>query len=258
MGLLDFLKKKETAQIPQAPAKEAEKQPYLGDLEKTALIDELLKQPADKRDGNWDDQFLQYIKTASFRCGDPQVITGPDGMPYFQLLMPEPNQNFQCFVIDNMKDDFLMTSGIGVAINPSTTGVDWVLSYGDIVNYALSGEFYHKGTSIFSKETKNEVIEKDEEVMVGAPHENILPLASRKIIANFLKQNGIENPKVAILMRRKGTEPTQDLVFNVTPQSFPDEETYRSVMATLAWFLPRHYTYIGMSEKTIADSFIAL
>lgn len=95
MGIFEFLKKKEqqTSEQTQKPAqKEAE--PYLGDLNKTDILYKLVQTPRNERDEMWQKAFLENIGQASFSCGDPQVITGPDGYPYFQLFYLNLTKNF--------------------------------------------------------------------------------------------------------------------------------------------------------------------
>ncbi|MBP2616855.1 hypothetical protein [Chryseobacterium jejuense] len=259
MGLFDLFRKKEKIQTEeQAAQKETES--YLGDLDKTDILYKLIQIPPVERDEKWQQTFLENIGHASFRCGDPQVVTGPDGFPYFQLFLPEPNQPFQCYVIDNMKDDFLLSSGFGVVINPTENRADWVLSYGDILNFYLNKTFYTTTASDFSNGTRTETITEDEKVMVGQPSEILLPQQTRQLLADFLKANGIVTPKTLLMMRQKkdGTGVSQDLVFNVTPHHFKDENTYRSVMQAISWYLPKHYSYVGMNENSLGTDFIPL
>lgn len=253
MGLFDFLKKKEKSSA-TAPAKEAaqkENEPYRGDLEKTDILFHLVQVPQDQRDENWQQIFLENIGEASFRCGTPQVITGPDGFPYFQLFLPEPNKCFQCYVIDRMKDDFLLAQGFGVVINPTPNSADWVLSYGDILNFYLNKEFYTTTWTPFSKEANSETIAKDEELMFEQAAETILPQQARHVIAEFLKMNGVKSPKVSLMIRRRkdGKGISQELVFNLTPDDFKTENVYRYLMHTLGWYLPRHYSYAGFTPS---------
>ena len=79
---------------------QTERVPYYGDLEKTNIIANLLTIPKAERDQEWTEDFLANIPAASFKCGDPQLISGPDGFPYFQLFLPEPGVGFQCYVIE--------------------------------------------------------------------------------------------------------------------------------------------------------------
>ncbi len=259
MGLFDFLKKKDNANEP-TQQQNPQNEKYFGDLNKTGEIVNLVKIPHKDRDQNWTHKFLSNLAEASFRCGDPQVVTGPDGLPYFQLFLPEPHRAFQCFVIDRMKDDFLLEEGFGIVINPTEQQPDWVLSYGDILNLHLNKTFYTSDEHSFSKATEEETIEENEEVIIGQPSETLLPQVTRKLLSAFLKMNGIESPKVLLMMRKmaNGQGVLQDLVFNVTPYNFKNEEAYRTVMQTLSWYLPRHYSFMGMDEKTMENGFMPL
>ncbi|MGB4811497.1 MAG: hypothetical protein WBP13_03315 [Methylophilaceae bacterium] len=263
MGLFDFLKKKPADEdvkpqpsVEQSQPSTPAKTPYLGDLEKTQRIGQLVQTPHTERDDAWQQAFLENALQASFRCGDPQIITGPDGFPYFQLFLPEPNQPFQCFVIEHMKDDFLLSSGYGVVINPTQAQPDWVFSYGDIVNLHINQAFYTTGKTLFSKNAQqDEVIKENEEVLTGQPAESILPAATRQVLSQFLKAQGVVEPKVLLMQRSnpQTKEMTQDIVLNTTPENFESEEKYRAVMQSIRWFLPNHYSYAGMSEKTLSN-----
>jgi hypothetical protein len=247
MGLFDFL----LAKRKQVPEHTSNALPYLGDLNKTNRLYKLVQVPQAKRDTAWEKSFLENISGASFRSGNPQVQLGPDGLPYFQLFLPEPNKSFQCYVIDQMKDDFLLAAGYGVAINPTKTGADWVFSYGDILNLYLNKEFYTDTETSFLKAENGVNIQPNEEIIVAKPAENLLPKQSQQIILNFLKENGIQTPKISLLMRRQknGKGMVQDLVFNIDAQNFKDEQHYQRVVQKLAWYVPKHYTFITTTDK---------
>jgi hypothetical protein len=246
MGLFDFL----LAKRKQASAHTTNAVPYLGDLNKTNRIYTLVQVPRAKRDADWENAFLENVSAASFRSGNPQVQLGPDGLPYFQLFLPEPNKSFQCYVIDQMKDDFLLAAGYGVAINPTKTGADWVFSYGDILNLYLNKEFYTDTETSFMKSENGVKIDENEEIMVAQPGENLLPKQSQQIILNYLTENGIKKPKISLLMRHQnnGKGMVQDLVFNIDEQSF-DNEQHQRVIQKLAWYVPKHYTFITTTDK---------
>lgn len=71
---------------------------------------------------------------------------------------------------------------------------------------------------------------------------------------------GLNPPKVLLMSRHgsSGEEASQDLVFNLTPESFESEELFRSVTQHLAWFLPRHYSFAALGEKQLGDCFMPL
>lgn len=259
MGLFDFLKPKGPPPT-VAPAAPTAKQPYLGDLAKTAEIYQLVDTPPADRDEAWNAAFLANLSAASFRCGDPQVIQGPDGFPYVHLLLPEPGVGFQCYVIERMKDDFLLKRGLGVVIKADDSAPDWVLSYGDILNLHLNNEFYTTAETPFSKEVSDENIKTEEKVLVGQPAETLLPQVTRNVLREFLESNGVSSPKVSLMMRHQQneTEVSQDLAFNIIPQNFGSEEDFRTVMERLPWFLPRHYSIVGLREMALEDGFMPL
>ena len=247
MGLFDFL----LAKRKQASAHTTNAVSYLGDLNKTNRLYTLVQAPRAKRDADWENDFLENVSAASFRSGNPQVQLGPDGLPYFQLFLPEPNKSFQCYVIDQMKDDFLLAAGYGVAINPTKAGADWVFSYGDILNLYLNKEFYTDTQTSFLKAENGVKIDENEAFMVAQPGENLLPKQSQQIILNFLKECGIKTPKISLLMRhqKNGKGMVQDLVFNIDAQNFENEQHYQRVVQKLAWYLPKHYTFINTTDK---------
>jgi hypothetical protein len=232
-------------------------QPYYGDLDKTKVLRALFETPQEQRNDFWRKTFLDNVAEASFACGQPQVIEGPDGFPYFQLNTPEPFKEFQCYVIKNMKDDFLLAEGFGVVINTSKNQPDWVFSYGDIVNYHIKREFYSISTEW--NRPQNEVVQDKEQALIGQPSEAILPTQARAAIRKFLEGLSIYDAKIFLMNRRKPDEQfLQELVFNLTPDKFESHEYFEAVMRSIAWYLPRHYTFVSMHESGRENNFVAL
>ncbi|MCC6411215.1 MAG: hypothetical protein IT270_06130 [Saprospiraceae bacterium] len=58
--------------------------------------------------------------------------------------------------------------------------------------------------------------------------------------------------------RQDGNGVSQDIVFNLTPKNFKDENTYRAVMQTISWYLPRHYSFVGMDEQSLGNGFMPM
>lgn len=253
MGLFNLFKKKDKEEgQTSSPAKE-EKQGYYGDLEKTALLTKLFEVAKEKRDEDWNHEFLAHVAEASFACGNPQIIQGPDGFPYFQLETPVPNTPFQCYVISHMIPDFILERGVGIVINANTGQPDWVFSYGSLVNFASRGEFYTTGTSL--QLPKKETIADNEDVLIGQPSEAFLPAAARAILRQFIEQQGIRDVKVALMSRKYGDEVLQELVTNLTPHK-TGENLYKALQTHLNWFLPAHYSMVAMDEEgSLKDHF---
>lgn len=233
-----------------------ENQPYYGDLEKTLILSRLFQVPGEQRDENWQKTFLDNVADASFTCGNPQVIQGPDGFLYFELNIPAPGIEFQCFVIRHLSEDFLLEHGLGIVIHPSKSPPEWVFSYGDIANFHLRNEFYTETDA--PPMPANEIITEEEKVLVAQPSEYYLPQKTRDVLRNFLKYHGLENVRIMLIQRHKPGGIIEELVFNLTREKFDTQERYEAVMRGIGWFLPRHYTYVSMAEGDLANSFDAL
>lgn len=238
---------------PGQPAQPPQNQGYVGDLAKTQVIFDLVKVPKEERDAQWKHQFLSNLPTASLRCGNPQVILGPDRFPYFQLFLPEPGVEFQSFVFDRMKDDFLLEKGLGVVINPTENTADWVFSYGDIVHYHLKKTLEYPENQNTNQDDMK--IEPNEQVMIGAPSEEMLPQTARKVLDQLLKMNGIPAPKILLMGRNKNGKTLQHLAFNITQKTFDDEQKYQGIMRALTWYLPKEYSIIGLEETQFEKGF---
>lgn len=242
--------------VSEAPAAGTKKvEGYLGDLMKTQALLSLVEVPVEQRDAEWVGRFLEDLPLASFRCGTPQVIAGPDGFPYFQLFLPKSGEKFQCFVVEHMISDFLLERGYGIVVNPGDGQPDWVLTYGDILNYHLNKSFFIQD-SLFSTNKADETIQG--EITVGQPSELILPAETRALLRDFFVLNGIEDPKILLLSRETPEGPSMDLAFNITPEGFESDLHYRNMMQTVTWYLPRHYSIVGLNDNGTSNGFMPL
>lgn len=245
MRLFDFLKRKDrTIEKPVQPQAERPE----CDITKTQLIDSLFQIPQEQRDENWRQTFYENVPTASFACGNPQVFKGPDGFPYFVLRTPEPNIPFESFCIRNMKDDFLLEKGLGVAINPKDNSVDWVFSYGDIVNLHLNKEFFTKTDKV---EIQNEeTIKQGEKLLLAQPSESFLPGQTRQALKSFLQSIGIKRPKIMMVCRTIDGQVIQELAFNIFREDFESIDHLNYRLKQISWFLPRHYIVLSLPRDS--------
>ena len=232
------------------------KGPYYGDLEKTQQLSQLFAIAREARDSAWQQQVIGHLAEASFRCGDSQVMTGPGGFPYFALYIPEPGQPFECFVLSHMVDDFLFERGWGVVINLRDNQPDWLLRYGDVVNYKLNKEFY--SAPLVPDLPPTGVIESDEQVLVGQPSELFLPTPVRNAMRQYLEYHGHHDVRIVLLTRNTPHGTVQQLIFNLTHEEFPDEDSYQAFAQSLGWFLPQHYLFGAMEERVFKGRFVPL
>lgn len=228
---------------------------YLGDLEKTIILNQLMLIPFKTRNEKWRDEFLAVISEANLKLGDPEIIMSNDGFPYIQLQTVSTDESFQAYVIEKQLD-IIMDQGFGIVINAQQGQPEWVFSYGDLVNLKLSGRFY-TDTSLFSKLDEQNEISENENILVGQPSEELFPNYLRKHIREFLNFSGVKNPKMMLIARNYKDEKnaSQDIVFNITPSQFANEKDFSTIMNTLQWFLPKHYSFFGVDEMTIDNGF---
>ncbi|MCD6040215.1 MAG: hypothetical protein K0S27_1615 [Gammaproteobacteria bacterium] len=231
----------------------------MSNLEKTAIIYKLVQIPLNRRDDRWQIEFSTHLPTASFRCGNPQIITGPDGFPYFQLLLPLPGVNFESFSISKMMDDFLLSEGLGVVLNADLPQPDWVLSYGDIVNLKLNGSLLPPPDHSFVIENnmEQEVLRKGATIISGKPAPHLYPPTVSSPLKKMLQHNGIRDPKFALVCLHPEKNSRFELAFNISPQDFSSREHYLSVFRAIGWYLPKHYAYVG-TKATSTAGFVSL
>ncbi len=219
------------------------------DVYQTMLVDQLLETPREMRDLNWRTELFKVITTACFKCGNPQMSHGPDGFPYFELHLPEPEESFESFCIHNLID-YLLENGYGVAINPKEGSADWVFSYGDIVNLKLNGEIY----SVPNHDPLPEyyATDEEEEVMVFQPSEDYVPAIVKRMLHSFMTYLKVKEPAMLAFMRTGGPEKNNatQLCFNIFPEDYSNEEEFLIRLRQLNWFLPRHYIITGFSKES--------
>jgi len=223
MGFFDFLNR----QGEQGPAGTFQRLPG-GAQTSTRFVQQLLEVPKPDRNRAWSDQFLAHLADAAFYTRYPSVVLGAD-RPYFALHSTGAEPDFPTHVIHHMKDDFLLERGLGVVINPSGQEADWALSYGDILNFHLHGAFYPAPAGAVPG--------------LGLAPGDRLPPPARHALRVFLQGLGVAAPRVQLAAWDHAGPGSLELVFDFSPQAFKDLDAFRAAMNSLAWFLPRNYSY---------------
>lgn len=261
MNLFHFFSPKKKTVSP--PAVVAAKR-YECNINNTGVVATLFKIPREQRDGQWYNAFYKHVGTASFACGRPQTLIGPDGFTYFILRTPEEAQPFESFCIQNMKDDFLLERGWGVVFNPTASGTaDWVFTHGNILNLHLTGQFFSVPEE---SDTQNidfvktvGVLKKEEQVMIAQPSEAYLPKATRKALRHFLQSKGIKAPMVMMLSSYSGGKTLRKLALNIPPENYPVTSQLDHLMQQVGWFLPNDYLLVPLSKTSaLAKDFYPL
>ncbi len=214
----------------------------------------LLSVPPELREATWVDAFFEAVTNASFAAGEPRMIQGPDGFPYFVLRTPDPHQLFDAYSVAFLAEE-ATRKGFGIVLNPGPGTADWVFSYGDIAGYRMTGTL--RPMPPLRPHQPHEVTQEPEEVMLGNPSDEALPGYVRRVIHQHFKRMGLEQP--AVLLMHRPSVPESNLVFNVFPEMFASEEDFRVALGSVSWFLPRHYSVLGVSGETFPpEAFHAL
>lgn len=189
------------------------------DLERTAELERLFAVPRDERADTWREAFFVAVPDASLATTERQVEAGPDGFPYFVLRMPEPGP-FETFCVTHVLDACL-ENGFGIVVFGSAPDPEWVFTYGDLWSFKETGQFV-----VSTGETVT--LKAQQEMLVGAPSETVLPSYARPVLRRALAAQGAPDPTVFFVH-----VPAMDLGQAFAFRPLPDPER-------LLWYLPAH------------------
>ena len=205
-------------------------------------ISDLFKVDAQERDSEWLKSMTSSIVDAELFIKSKTPVEGPDKFPYFEIFLSSIDGPQGVCTIREILDTCL-DNGIGIALDPKDEGPAWVFSYGDLwsMHYSVSG----LGDVIGTKAS-------GDSLTYGNPSENVLPERSRKCIRQYFNQYGVK-AKVAYLVSLS-IQPTEILIFDVSPDDFHSKENFEAVMDRLQWYLPKELP----STYTYDDNFLKL
>jgi hypothetical protein len=216
------------------------------DLAKTSETLRLLQTPEQARDAAWRARFYAAVVDASFAANPEQVMSGPDGFPYFVLVTPPTGVGFEPFCISHILEH-CTDRGCGIALNPGPTGVDWVFKYGDLWSLRAYGRFEGDPSDEPGEGGGVEVVERGREIMVGQPSDEFFPSWARNVVRAYLQGIGVAQPKVMLIMDEK-VRPKRSLVFNFHAEDFGGHEAFQGELRRLHWFLPLNRGLVGFQR----------
>jgi hypothetical protein len=189
-----------------------------------------------ERNEEWSNKFYSVVSSVGFHV--PMTTTeGPDGFHYADFILPDPSDTeTPTFTIDSLKAQLLNNDGYGVVVRSDKDSVDWVFSYGDIVQLYLFHTFAPIDRPVELRYGADK-LEDGEELALSNPSNLYLPSQARKAMRSFLSRHGIDSPRVALMERKVGDAPVQELAF--IGDGYSEE-----IRARLAWYVPRHYSIV--------------
>lgn len=215
---------------------------------------EILAVPQKDRDLQWETNFLKKLPECKVTLMAQAPQGGPDHFPYMFVEIKEdsgePALNLLRWISQN---------GVGLAINPTKSFPDFVMTFGMIWNYFKSGLFLENPTPKEhvhghncnhgpSHDPKPTQEKESTELFVGSPNESYLPPPIKTILKEFLKQQGVMVPKVTMISMDKVNF---DLCFSIESFGSPKVEEHEGILQSLSWFLPAHYSLAFISENGI-------
>lgn len=205
-------------------------------------LDLLLQQPESKRDDQWERDFFGLITKAKVEVTQDQAKAGPDGWPYLLIKSgPQADQPFLQVL------EWAATRGIGLALNTHKMLPDYVFTYGMLWNYAMNRQFVTVGPT---PKTGDVTIAENEDMIIGAPSEEYLPMFVRKILREFLNAQGMKSPRVTVLSTQDYK--VVDLLFSSESLNDLKPKDFRAMSEAISWFLPLHYNLIIGSERNLS------
>lgn len=214
--------------------------PRAGFSIKNSLMDlnTLLTVKTQLRDSSWDDQFFQKLQEGSIRVLTQDPQEGPEGFPYL-LVTTYGDTGFEPF---QRVAHWCADKGVGIVLNPTEDGEDYLFTFGMLWNYKHRGEF-------FSTWVHEEAGQIKDQMVVRQITENYWPKIPRQIFKEFLLQQNILRPRVCLFSQSSSSDP--ELGFSMDSLGHPPERERKGIMEAFSWFFPRHYSLVLVSEKDI-------
>ena len=202
------------------------------DEAKTGELVRLFAVPREERDDAWLAAFYAAVPDAALTTGEHEVIRGPDDMPYFRLLVPEPGAAFEPFSVRRVLDGCL-ERGAGVVVMSAAPRPEWVFRYGDLWAFRAEGRFDTApppGASAGAASGGS--------ALFASPSEALLPAYARGVLRRVLTEAGV-TPGV-LLVTQPGAAMERSLVLPVYPDQFADQAAFDAFLRRLTWYLPPH------------------
>jgi hypothetical protein len=218
------------------------------DIQQTLKLVDLMTVPPDGRDAAWCDEFVRAAPNASLASFDPQIQTGPDSFPYFQLALPDPGP-FTPFSLVHILPDVLK-NGTGVVIHSSMRRDQqpaWVFSLGDMLSYSLFQDF--KGDPKLYSQPAPPRIREDLNILRASPSESYFPAGARAALARFMRGPcRVPTPKIG-LVSGAALSPRQSLMVNIRLADYDgDKQKLDAAMRYLTWFIPKTYSMMPLPD----------
>jgi hypothetical protein len=215
-------------------------------MARTLDLNNLVHQPDEARNNDWERAFFHALIDAKVQVGQVEPQVGPDGWPYLYVQTGPKASEPTVRILE-----WLSSRGIGMVINGQKEIPDYIFTYGMIWNWKERGEFLSASPPAPTGKVE---LKAGDEIVAGAPTPDYMPIYVRKILHQFLRSQGVKEPKILVISQ---DAKHYDLCFSIESLGSPPDHEHRGIAEALAWFLPQHYSLILISEKGL-PAFTAL
>ena len=177
----------------------------------------------------------KFIKTNS-------VFKGVFNEPYQVIVYDEEGINDFCF-----KDEIgkIHEKGNGILITTKDNETILFIKFGDICDYILTGELVDREPGVNGWGQGEIDGEEFKSADFSDPGENILTIVSRKMIKEFLIDNGINEPKVSLITFKDGS---RSITFNFNDKYKDEEHILLYFQKAIHSLMPRNYTMLLLPD----------
>lgn len=192
------------------------------------------------RNEAWEDEFFRRLVQQKVNIIYDEPKCGPDGFSY---LLADISTGFGEPAGKVL--DWLSHRGIGLVVNPRKAYPDYVFTYGMVWNWRETGEFFLR-----HKDRAPAAGSSDRGLWTASLFEGFLPSYARNHVREFLRQNGMPQPRVILLGARADQ---LDLVFALESLGKPKSEDLPHLAEAVGWFLPGHYGVSFIDEQSLSS-----
>lgn len=201
-------------------------------------LNTLLAVKSKLRDGEWEQNFFNALNSGKIRVLTQDPQSGPEGFPYLLTTSygenhEEPFQRIAHWCAD---------TGIGMVLNPTEDGEDYMFTFGMLWNYKYRGEFY-------SQWSHEETESSTPTMVIRKITEAYWPDKPRKIFQEFLIHQNILRPRVVLFSKSATSDP--ELGVSLESLGNPPEREHKGILEAFSWFFPRHYALVLVSEASM-------
>ncbi|WP_133135330.1 hypothetical protein [Legionella rowbothamii] len=206
------------------------------------------------RKAAWYNRLITCLPHAIFTSGEPGIIFNPEGFTYYNLELPVtiPNEGstITSYTIPDLIDTFLISEGVGIAIEARNPKQAIDLSYGDVLGFHLYRTFSEPEDHPFKTEKPHpSIIREGADILINDVPAQILPATSIKLLEAIMQHFGINDAKIKLVYFPETDQ--HELVFSIEKNQL-EPSKIQALIQKLGWFLPRYYSYFAFDLDNVS------